>query len=190
MLTHEDAFAVGPGRPDRARLRASDYDVRKYFPYSGYETYDFNVPTATEGDVYARYRVRVEEMRQSVKICQAGDPAHLADRASALRRHRARAAAEGQGLHRDGSADSALPDLLAGLHRAGRRCLRAGRRAARRARLLHRVRRHRTGRGASRCGRRRSWRFQALPTIVEGGLIADVVAVIGSTDVVMGDCDR
>ena len=45
-------------------------DVRKYFPYTGYETYEFNVPTATEGDVFARYRVRVEEMRQSVKIAR------------------------------------------------------------------------------------------------------------------------
>ena len=53
-----------------ARAAGSDYDVRKYFPYCGYETYDFEVPTATEGDVFARYRVRVAEMRESVKICQ------------------------------------------------------------------------------------------------------------------------
>ncbi len=58
------------------------------------------------------------------------------------------AAAEGQGLHRDGSADSALPDLLAGVQRAGRRGLRAGRRAARRAWVLRGVGRHATGRGA------------------------------------------
>ena len=44
--------------------------MRKYFPYLNYETFDFKVPTATEGDVFARYRVQVEEMRQSVKICQ------------------------------------------------------------------------------------------------------------------------
>ena len=48
----------------------------------------------------------------------------------------------------------------------------------------------RTGRGASRCARRRSWRSRRCRTVVQGGLIADVVAVIGSTDVVMGDCDR
>src|SRR5205814_2291464 len=53
-----------------ARGAGSDYDVRKYFPYTGYEAYDFKVPTATEGDVYARYRVRVEEMRQSVHIAR------------------------------------------------------------------------------------------------------------------------
>jgi NADH-quinone oxidoreductase subunit D len=51
-------------------LRASgvDYDVRKYFPYGGYDEFDFAVPTRTEGDCYARYLVRVAEMRESIKI--------------------------------------------------------------------------------------------------------------------------
>ena len=53
-----------------ARGSGVDYDVRKAFPYTGYETYDFDVPTRTDGDVFARYQVRVEEMRQSVKICR------------------------------------------------------------------------------------------------------------------------
>src|SRR6188508_1476442 len=68
-LTLEDAFAWGLVGPI-ARAGGSDYDVRKYFPYSGYETYEFKVPTATEGDVYARYRVRMAEMRESVKIAK------------------------------------------------------------------------------------------------------------------------
>ena len=84
--------------------------------------------------------------------------AHHADRRVGLRRHARRAAAEGQGLHRDGSADSALPDLLAGLHGAGRRRLRADRRAARRARLLRRVRRHQPAVAREDAARRRSWR--------------------------------
>lgn len=51
-------------------LRASGmaYDLRKAIPYSGYEQYDFNIPTYPEGDIYARYRVRMEEMRESLKI--------------------------------------------------------------------------------------------------------------------------
>ena len=133
------------------RLRAprgSDYDVRKYFPYCGYETYDFRVPTATEGDVYARYRVRIAEMRESIKICRQAIDRITPDRRLGLRRHARRAAAQGQGLLRDGGADSALPDLLAGVHRAGRRRLRADRRPARRARRATSCRTAPTGRGA------------------------------------------
>ena len=55
-----------------ATLRGSGvaYDVRKFAPYSGYEQYDFEIPTRTEGDVYARYIVRIEEMRQAIRIVQ------------------------------------------------------------------------------------------------------------------------
>jgi NADH-quinone oxidoreductase subunit D len=51
-------------------LRASGmaYDIRKAIPYSGYEQYDFNIPTRPEGDIYARYAVRIDEMRESLKI--------------------------------------------------------------------------------------------------------------------------
>src|SRR4029079_13839600 len=60
-------------------LRASgvDYDVRKDRPYLGYETYDFDVPIGEHGDIYDRYRVRLEEMFQSNRILeQALDPLH------------------------------------------------------------------------------------------------------------------
>jgi NADH-quinone oxidoreductase subunit D len=67
MLDAGDAVALGVSGPT---LRASGvaYDVRKYFPYSSYEEYEFAVPTRTEADCYARYLVRVAEMRESLKI--------------------------------------------------------------------------------------------------------------------------
>jgi NADH-quinone oxidoreductase subunit D len=66
-LTGEECLNFGVTGP---MLRASGvkWDLRKTQPYSGYEQYDFEVPTRPEGDVYARFLVRVEEMRQSLKI--------------------------------------------------------------------------------------------------------------------------
>ena len=60
------AACVGP----IARAAGGDYDVRRAFPYLGYETYEFDVIGATNGDVYDRYLVRMAEMRESVKICR------------------------------------------------------------------------------------------------------------------------
>jgi NADH-quinone oxidoreductase subunit D len=53
-------------------LRASgvNWDLRKVRPYCGYEQYDFNIPTETKGDTYARYIVRVQELRESLKIVE------------------------------------------------------------------------------------------------------------------------
>src|SRR5712671_3536812 len=66
VVSASDAVAyslVGP----IARASGVDYDVRKLFPYLGYDTYEFAVPTRAEGDVYARYLVRVAELRESVR---------------------------------------------------------------------------------------------------------------------------
>lgn len=69
VMTAEEATNYGLSG---AMLRASGvgYDVRKDFPYLDYETYDFDVPVGTQGDVYDRYLVRMEEMRQSVRILE------------------------------------------------------------------------------------------------------------------------
>jgi NADH-quinone oxidoreductase subunit D len=66
-LTGEECLNFGVTGP---MLRASGvkWDLRKTRPYTGYEQYDFEIPTRTEGDVYARFLVRLEEMRQSLKI--------------------------------------------------------------------------------------------------------------------------
>lgn len=54
------------------RAAGVPYDIRKVYPYSGYETYQFDVPTQHQGDAYARYLVRMEEMRQSASIVEQG----------------------------------------------------------------------------------------------------------------------
>ncbi len=66
-ISGPDAVALGLSGPS---LRASgvNWDIRKAQPYSSYDKFEFNVPTRTEGDVYARYLVRVDEMRESLKI--------------------------------------------------------------------------------------------------------------------------
>jgi NADH-quinone oxidoreductase subunit D len=68
-LTGEQCLNYGVTGP---MLRASGvkWDLRKARPYSGYEQYDFEIPTRTEGDVYARYLVRIAEMRQSLRIIE------------------------------------------------------------------------------------------------------------------------
>lgn len=69
FISQEDAIAWGFTGPT-LRATGVPYDVRKASPYIGYETYDFDIPIATEGDNYARYQVRMEEMRQSIRIIQ------------------------------------------------------------------------------------------------------------------------
>jgi NADH-quinone oxidoreductase subunit D len=69
VIDAQSAIALGL---TGANLRATGvaYDVRKAMPYSGYETYSFEIPVGKNGDIYDRYRVRIAEMRQSVKIIQ------------------------------------------------------------------------------------------------------------------------
>jgi NADH-quinone oxidoreductase subunit D len=69
LLSAEDAIALGQSGPV---LRGSgvDWDLRRAQPYLAYDQVDFQVPVYSEGDVYARYRVRMEEMRESVRIVE------------------------------------------------------------------------------------------------------------------------
>ncbi len=69
VLSVADCLALGLTGPV---LRGSGlaHDLRKVRPYSGYEQYEFNIPSQKEGDIYARYQVRVQEMRESLKIIQ------------------------------------------------------------------------------------------------------------------------
>src|SRR5439155_12127460 len=68
-LSAQDCLALGVTGPI-LRSAGVARDVRKDEPYSGYETYDFDVPTSTDADCFSRYQIRIEEMRQSLRIVE------------------------------------------------------------------------------------------------------------------------
>jgi NADH-quinone oxidoreductase subunit D len=187
-ISLEDALQWGLVGPI-ARASGADYDVRKYFPYTGYETYDFNVPTAAEGDVFARYRVRIAELRESVKIAKQAiarippSGAWACDDPRVVPPPKDKVYTEMEALIQHFLIYSQGFTVPAGD-----------------AYVPVEGPRGEHGVYVVSDGTNRPWRIkmrapsfmaiQALPFIVQGGLIADVVAVIGSNDVVMGDCDR
>ena len=67
-ISKEKAIQYGLTGPN-LRACGIDYDVRKAFPYCGYEEFDFDVPLGTNGDVYDRYMVRMKELHETHKIC-------------------------------------------------------------------------------------------------------------------------
>jgi NADH-quinone oxidoreductase subunit D len=188
VISQGDALAWGLLGPI-ARASGSDYDVRRYFPYLGYETYDFKVPTATEGDVFARYRVRMAEMAESVKICKQAlariTPTGVwaCDDTRVVPPPKDKVYTEMEALIQHFLIYSQGFTVPAGD-----------------AYVPVEGPRGEHGVYVVSDGTNRPWRvkmrapsfmaIQALPALVQGGLIADVVAVIGSNDVVMGDCDR
>jgi len=188
VVALDDAFAWGLVGPI-ARAAGSDYDVRKYFPYSGYETYDFVVPTAIEGDVYARYRVRIAEMRQSVAICKQAIGRITPTGAWACNDTRVVPPPKDKVYT---GMEALIQHFL--IYSQGFTV------PAGEAYVPVEGPRGEHGCYVVSDGGNRPWRvkmrapsfmaIQALPSLVQGGLIADLVAVIGSNDVVMGDCDR
>jgi NADH-quinone oxidoreductase subunit D len=188
VITAENAVAYGLVGPI-ARASGVDYDVRKYFPYLGYETLDFSVPVRTAGDVYARYQVRLAEMRESLKICRQvleripprGPFAVEDPRITPPPKDRVYTEMEALIQHfLVYSQGFTVPAGEAYVPVEGPR--------------------GEHGFYVVSDGTNRPWRIksrapsllacQALETMIVGGLIADVIAVIGSIDVVMGDVDR
>jgi NADH-quinone oxidoreductase subunit D len=187
-ISRDQALAYGLAGPI-ARAAGVAYDVRKDFPYLGYDTLDFEVPTRREGDVYGRYLVRVAEMRESVKICRqvlerippAGPYAVDDPRITPPPKDRVYTEMEALIQHfLIYSQGFTVPAGEAYVPVEGPR--------------------GEHGFYVVSDGTNRPWRVKArapsllacqvLETIIVGGLIADVIAIIGSLDVVMGDVDR
>jgi NADH-quinone oxidoreductase subunit D len=187
-ISAEDAIAYGLVGPI-ARASGVPYDVRRAFPYLGYDTFEFAVPTRTEGDVYARYQVRVAEMRESVKICRqaleriAPIGAYAIDDPRITPPPKDRVYTEMEALIQHFLVYSQGFTVPAG-----------------EAYVPVEGPRGEHGFYVVADGTNRPWRIksrapsllacQALEKMIVGGLIADVIAVIGSIDVVMGDVDR
>ena len=186
-LSPEDAIALGVTGPP---LRASgiDFDVRRDMPYSGYEKFQFNVPVSNVGDVWARYIVRMQEFRESVKIClQALDglpegrivadaPKIILPNREQMKTqmesliHHFKIVTEGFGVPA-GEATSSVeaPHGMMNYYVVSDGTAKP-----------YRVHMRNPGFAT----------LQALETMCKGRLLADVVAVIGSIDIVLGEIDR
>ena len=186
-LSPEDAIALGVTGPP---LRASgvDFDVRRDMPYSGYEKFQFNVPVSKVGDVWARYIVRMQEFRESVKIClQALDglpegrivadaPKIILPNREQMKTqmesliHHFKIVTEGFGVPAGEVCSSVeAPHGMMNYYVVSDGTAKP-----------YRVHMRNPGFAT----------LQALETMCKGRLLADVVAVIGSIDIVLGEIDR
>ena len=183
----EDAINYGFCGPN---LRASGvaYDVRKDAPYMGYEQYDFDVPIGQYGDIYDRYLCRMEEMRQSVRILEQaladvpGGPINVEDdRVILPPKSRVMNSIDGMIAHfklvMEGlkvPAGETWSPIESSKGELGFYVVSDGGPKPVRVRY----------RGPS------FMNMSVLPKLVEGELIADVIAVNASIDIVLGEIDR
>ena len=188
VLSQQDVLDYGLVGP-MMRATGLSYDVRKVFPYLNYSTYDFDVPTATNGDVYDRYLVRVEEMRQSTRIAQ-----------QALKRISPRGVFDIQDYRIVPPPKDKVYTEMEALIQHFLIYSQGFTVPAGEAYVPIEGPRGEHGFSIFSDGSNRPYRIklrapsfyacQGLPRLIIGGMIADVIAVIGSTDVVMGDVDR
>ncbi|HXQ81047.1 MAG TPA: NADH dehydrogenase (quinone) subunit D [Opitutaceae bacterium] len=188
VISKEDAIAYGLTGPN---LRASGVplDLRKDKPYSGYERYDFDVPVGTKGDGYDRYLVRGEEMRQSVRIIRQAI-AKFPDgswRAEDARRivgpSKDKVLTSMEELIQNFMIVTEGPQMPAGevyfeaenpKGALGFYIVSKGGGIPWRLKI----------RAPSFCN------LSILPKVCVGAMVADIVAILGSLDFVMGECDR
>ncbi len=188
IISAEDAISMGMSGPS-LRSTGVNYDVRKYFPYSSYDEFEFDVPVRTEGDCFARYILRVAEIRESIKIVKqamARIPAEGPIRTDAPgivppQREKMKTEMESLIYHFKIFTEGFSPPP---------------------GEVYQRIESPRGELGVfvASDGSPKPYRvkfrapsfvnLQALPKLVEGKLIADVVACIGTIDIVLGEVDR
>ncbi|HVU47645.1 MAG TPA: NADH dehydrogenase (quinone) subunit D [Terracidiphilus sp.] len=186
-LSAEDAIALGVTGPP---LRASgvDIDLRRDMPYSSYEKFQFRVPTSTVGDTWARYLVRLDEMRESVKIIQQaldGMPEGpiKADAPKIVLPDREKMKTQMEALihhFKIVTEGFAVPagEVYQGIESP-------------RGQMGYYVVSDGTAKPYRVHMRNPSFAtLQAVETMAKGRLLADLVAVIGSIDIVLGEIDR
>jgi NADH-quinone oxidoreductase subunit D len=186
-LSAEDAIALGVTGPP---LRASgvDWDLRRDMPYSSYEKFQFKVPVSNDCDVWARYIVRIEEMRESVKICQQaldgmpeGDIKANAPKVVLPDREKMKTQMESLIYH--------FKIVTEGFTVPAGQVYQAV--ESPRGEMGYYVVSDGTAKPYRVHMRNPSFAtLQALQKMCEGRLLADVVAVIGSIDIVLGEIDR
>ncbi len=187
LLSAADAIALGVTGPP---LRASgiDFDLRRDMPYSSYEKFQFKVPTSTVGDTWARYEVRLIEMRESVKIIQQaldGMPEGpiKADAPKIILPDREKMKTQMEALihhFKIVTEGFAVPagEVYQGIESP-------------RGQMGYYVVSDGTAKPYRVHMRNPSFAtLQAVETMAKGRLLADLVAVIGSIDIVLGEIDR
>jgi NADH-quinone oxidoreductase subunit D len=180
------------------------WDLRKTMPYLGYETYDFDVPTSTDADVWGRYQVRLGEIRQSLRIIEQAlerlepGPVMVADRKVAWPAQLA-VGTDGIGNSLEHVAKIMGQSMESLIHHF--KLVTEGFRVpAGQVYMQIESPRGELGVHAVSDGGTRPYRvhyrepsfvnLQAIPAMAEGGLLADVIAGGASLDPVMGGCDR
>jgi NADH-quinone oxidoreductase subunit D len=197
------AIALGVTGP-LLRSAGLPWDLRKVQPYCGYETYEFDVPTATEGDCWARYEVRLAEIRESLRIVDqaldrlAPGPVMIEDRKIAWPAQLA-LGPDGLGNSLDYVKKIMGQSMEALIHHF--KLVTEGFRVPPgQVYVPIESPRGELGYHVVSDGGTRPWRvhvrdpsfvnLQAAPAMTEGALIADVIAAVASIDPVMGGVDR
>ncbi|HVO58488.1 MAG TPA: NADH dehydrogenase (quinone) subunit D [Dongiaceae bacterium] len=188
VIKLEDAIAYSMSGPT---LRAAGlaYDNRKAFPYSSYEEFDFEVPTLTDSDCYSRYVIRVQEIRQSLRIIEQAmakisDTGPIKAEAPGIippQREKMKTEMEALIYHFKIFTEGFSPapgDAYVTIEspRGELGCYIASDGSPKPLRCHFRSPSY--------------INLQALPMLVEGQLLADVIACIGTIDIVLGEVDR